>query len=241
MFCEGYIPQKINSFASVKSAEDDFNKSISTVSNLLHKLNLYTLSKDVLALSSHRPQEKVRLQMLAEFAISVGQGGIAAMGRRCYRFSYQFSSGSEINCQPYHVCCGSAGQVVSSRDPVHSAFVCVSTPGENHTWNGHCRDENWSRKYFQSVIWMAYKCLLLALKGFFGGGMQYKLKLFLGHFYSDSRRHNKTFCLCFVWTSPTLSISLYTIFCHQATTDVVLTSATNWYILLNRVQSKAEC
>ena len=45
-----------------------------------------------------------------------------------HRFSHQSSSGSQINGQPYHVCCGSAGQVVSSRDPFHVTPVYRSPP-----------------------------------------------------------------------------------------------------------------
>ena len=99
-------------------------KSISTVASLLHRFKTFTdtLSKD------QQLWEKFSLPVLAEFAFAVGQGGILTMGRRCYRFSYQSSSGSEINGQPYHICCGSTRQVVSSRDPLHVTRVYRSTP-----------------------------------------------------------------------------------------------------------------
>ena len=93
-----------------------------------------TLSKDVsvrtgrFILSFHRLREKFSFPVLAEFVFAVGQGRIPTMGRPCYGFSYQSSSGSEINGQPYHVCCGSTGQVVSSRDPFHVTHIYRAPP-----------------------------------------------------------------------------------------------------------------
>ena len=60
------------------------------------------------------------LPMLAEFAFAVGQGGQPTKGRRCYRFSYQSSSGSDINGKPYTISLGTMGQVVSLRDVFHA-------------------------------------------------------------------------------------------------------------------------
>ena len=54
-----------------------------------------------------------------QFVYTVDQGETLTIGQLCYGFSYQPSSGSEINGQRHHVCCGFTGQVVSSKDPLH--------------------------------------------------------------------------------------------------------------------------
>ena len=129
LFVNGYILSKMNSSVSARWPFQKY-ECISTVARLDFK-SLDTLSKNLgiqsgcFSLSSHRLREKFSLPVLAEFAFAVCQGETLTMGRQCYR--YQSSSGSEINGQPYHVCCGSAGQVVSSRDPFHVTRVYESS------------------------------------------------------------------------------------------------------------------
>ena len=61
--------------------------------------------------------------------MAVGQGGIRQWEDDAnVLVILMSSSGSEINGRPYHVCCGSAGQVVSSRDPFHVMHLEIPTP-----------------------------------------------------------------------------------------------------------------
>ena len=80
-----------------------------------------TLSKEVgvrtecFNLSYNQVEEKISL--LPSLCSLLSQGGIRQ--GQFFSLNYQSSSRSEINVQPYHVCCVSAGKVVSSSDPFH--------------------------------------------------------------------------------------------------------------------------
>ena len=81
----------------------------------------YNLSKEVgdwtiLLWLVFPPARRFSLPGPAKVAIAVSQEELPTMGKPCYGFSYQTSSGSEINGQPCDVCAGSASQFVSSRD-----------------------------------------------------------------------------------------------------------------------------
>ena len=134
LFCYRGILPKINSLTHSR-ARGRFQKTILTdvflqwpVFYTLKPLQTLCLRTLVDVLAFHPLQETFSLPLLAGFVFTVGQGGIQTMGRRCYLFNYQSSSGSEINGQPYHVWCGSAGRVVSIRDPFHVTRVYRAPP-----------------------------------------------------------------------------------------------------------------
>ena len=93
----------------------------------------------IFSLSSQWLREKFSLSVL-KFVLAVGQEGIPTMGRRCYRrFSYQSSSGAKINGRPYHICCGSPGQVFS-RGIYYEAEFGVTMVTSGLTLGFHCHD-----------------------------------------------------------------------------------------------------